>query len=266
MKMVGPNSIILGEEERERMRVAARFNAQLMDFVRPHVQEGATTEELDRLVEAYTRDHGHIPACKGYRNFPKSCCTSVNEVICHGIPGDYRLKSGDLINVDLTTIVNGWHADQSETFLIGEVSDEDRRLVQCSFDCMWAGIEAIRPYGKIIEIGKAIRHLAEGRHFSVVRDYQGHGVGRHFHQEPSVPHYPVRRLGGRTVPPGVAFTIEPMINAGTEQATLDPHDGWTVRTRDGKSSAQFEHTILMTEQGPEVLTLTQDGPQKGHTF
>jgi methionyl aminopeptidase len=260
------DSIILGHEDRDRMRAACRFNAQLMDFIRPQVKEGVTTGEIDRLIHQYTLDHGHRPATLGYKGYPKSCCTSVNEVICHGIPGPYVLKNGDIVNVDITSIVNGWYGDQSETIMIGTPSDEARRLVQNTFECLWKGIEATRPFGRIIEIGRAIRSHAESHGFSVVRDYQGHGLGREFHQEPSIPHYPMRRLGLRGIPPGVCFTIEPMINAGTEQTELDESDHWTVRTRDRKLSAQFEHTILMTETGPEVLTLTKEGPQKGHKF
>ncbi len=260
------DSIILGPEEREMMRAAGRFNAQLMDFIRPHVKEGVSTREIDRLIHQYTLDHGHRPATLNYRGYPKSCCTSVNDVICHGIPDEYVLRSGDIINVDITSVVDGWHGDQSETFLIGEVTDEARRVTQCSFDCLWLAIDVCRPFGRIIEIGRVIRAHAEPLGFSVVRDYQGHGLGRQFHQEPSIPHYPMRRLGTRGIPPGVCFTIEPMINVGTEQGEVDQNDQWTVRTRDGKLSAQFEHTILMTETGPEVLTLTKDGPQRGHRF
>lgn len=259
-------SLILKEEEREKMRAAGRFNAQLMDFIRPHVHEGISTEKIDALIETYTRDHGHIPACKGYRGFPKSCCTSVNDVICHGIPDSYVLKSGDIINVDITSIVDEWHGDQSETFLIGDVSDEARAVVQCAFDCLFLGIEATKPFGRIIEIGRVIRKHAEDLGFSVVRDYQGHGLGKRFHQEPSIPHYPMKRFAARAIQPGICFTVEPMINLGSEHSVLDRNDGWTVRTRDGRYSAQFEHTILMTESGPEILTLTKDGPQKGHKF
>ena len=155
------------------MRTAARFNAQLMDYIRPHVRAGITTGEIDKLVHDYTLDHGHTPACLGYRDFPKSCCTSMNEVICHGIPGDQLLKEGDIVNIDLTSIVDGWLGDQSETFLIGRVSESARRLAQCSFDCLYLGIAAIRPGGRVAEIGMAIQSEAESRGFSVVREYVG---------------------------------------------------------------------------------------------
>ncbi|MCO6455161.1 MAG: type I methionyl aminopeptidase [Pirellulaceae bacterium] len=256
----------LTETERQAMRRACQFNAQLMDFIRPHVRAGITTAAIDRLVHEYTLDHGHTPAPLGYQGFPRSCCTSVNEVICHGIPDGYVLKEGDLINVDVTTIVQGWYGDQSETFLIGNVSNEARAVTQCAFDCLYLAIDAVRPGGRVSDIGDAI--VAEARRFgfSVVREYVGHGVGRRFHQEPSIPHYPTRQSRQDVLLPGICFTIEPMINAGTRLTVLDKSDGWTVRTRDGRPTAQFEHTILLTENGPEILTLTQDGPQRGHRF
>lgn len=253
-------------EHQEGLRRAGRFNAQLMDFVRAHIRPGIRTGDIDRLVYEYTMDHGHRPACLGYKGFPRSVCTSVNEVVCHGIPGDYELKPGDIVNVDLTTIVDGWYGDQSETFLIGEVSQAARRLVQAAFDALWVGIRAAQPGNTILDIGSAISRLARERGFSVVREYQGHGIGREFHQEPGVPHFPEVGSSRVTLVPGMCFTIEPMLNEGGWETTLDRSDGWTVRTRDGRLSAQFEHTILMTESGPEVLTRTQQGPQEGHTF
>jgi methionyl aminopeptidase len=257
--------LLLSEAERDAMRAAGRFNAQVMDYIRPFVRPGVTTNELDRLVYEYTLAHGHTPACLHYKNYPKSICASVNEVVCHGIPNDTPLREGDIVNIDLTTIVDGWHADQSETFLIGQVSDEARRLVQTCFDCLHLGIEAARPYGRINDIGRAIEQHAHAQGFSVVREYQGHGIGREFHQDPGIPHYPQRGYVAR-LEPGMCFTIEPMINAGTWRTVVDPVDRWTVRTRDGKLSAQFEHTILMTETGPEILTQTQHGPRRGHKF
>lgn len=248
------------------MRAAGRFNAQLLDFVRPYVRPGITTAEIDRLVHEYTLDFGHIPACLGYHGFPKSCCTSVNEVICHGIPDDYELKAGDIVNVDVTTIVDGWHGDQSETFLIGEVAEDRRAVTQCAFDTLYLAIEAIQPGGRISDIGDAICREARRRGFSVVEEYIGHGLGREFHQKPNIPHVPTRQSRLDRIEPGVCFTIEPMINVGSNETVLDKKDGWTVRTRDGRCSAQFEHTILMTESGPEILTRTTLGPQPGHQF
>lgn len=262
--------IQLVEAEREMMRRACRFNAELMDFIRPHVQPGATTGEIDDLVNEYTRDHGHVPTQYGYivgdEKYPRNTCISINEVICHGIPGDYVLKEGDIANIDLTTTVDGWIGDQSETFMIGEVSDEARGVVQCAFDAMWAAIDALKPGCRVATIGKAIVGLARKRGYSVVRDFVGHGVGRKFHQEPSIPHYPTPESYRQRLLPGMTFTIEPMINTGSRHTVVDPKDGWTVRTKDGGLSAQFEHTILMTEDGPEAMTVTKDGPQKGHRF
>jgi len=252
--------------ERKGLRAASRFNAELMDFIRPQVVAGATTAELDRLVHEYTLDHGHIPACLGYQGFPKSICTSINEVVCHGIPDGTVLKEGDIINVDLTTIVDGWYGDQSETFMIGKVSDQARRLVQVTFDSLYRGIRAIKPNGRVIDIGRAIFDYARSQGFEVVREYQGHGIGRQFHQDPGIPHFPHPNNVSDVIPPGVCFTIEPMLNVGTWETVLDHSDKWTVRTKDRSLSAQFEHTILMTEDGPEILTLTKSGPQEGHIF
>jgi methionyl aminopeptidase len=248
------------------MREAGELNAQIMDFIRPHVHAGIRTEEIDRLVYEYTLDHRATPACLGYHGFPKSTCISVNEVVCHGIPDKYALREGDIVNVDVTTIVNGWLGDQSETFLIGEVSDEALRVTQCAFDCLYLAIDALRPGCRVAEIGRAITNHAHKQNFGVVREFVGHGIGRRFHQEPSIPHYPTRQSHIDRLPPGICFTVEPMVNAGTRDTVLDRSDGWTVRTRDGKLSAQFEHTILMTEDGPEILTRTKHGPQLGHLF
>jgi len=256
----------LGTEEREMMREACRFNSQLMDAVRPMMKPGTSTGEIDRFVYKYTRDHGHIPATLNSQNFPKSCCTSVNNVICHGIPGKYRLKEGDIVNLDLTTIVSGWHGDQSETFCIGEISAEARKVVQCAFDAMYCGIDATRPGGRVSEIGHAIVAHAKKFRFGVVRDFVGHGLGREFHLPPNIPHYPTAQSKRDRLLPGMCFTVEPMINAGDYRTVLDKSDGWTVYTRDNKLSAQFEHTVLMTEDGPEVLTYTKEGPQRGHKF
>ena len=187
-------------------------------------------------------------------------------MICHGIPGDYALRDGDIVNLDLTTIVDGWHGDQSETFLIGEVSEERLAVTQCAFDCMHLAIDALKPGSSVATIGQSIVPEAHGRGFSVVREYVGHGLGKQFHLDPSIPHYPNRQSRIDRLYPGMCFTVEPMINAGTRYSRCDKSDGWTVRTKDGRSSAQFEHSVMMTEQGPEILTQCQDGPHKGHTF
>jgi len=258
--------LYLKDEEREGLRAAGRFNASLMDFLRPYVVAGNSTDKLDKLANTFTRDHGHIPACLNYKGYPKTICTSVNEVVCHGIPNSTPLKSGDIVNVDITTIVDGWYGDQSETFLIGSVSESARRLVQTTFDALFLGIRALRPGCAVTEIGRAIQTFAAAAGYSVVREYQGHGIGREFHQEPGIPHFPQPSSNRDLLRPGVCFTIEPMLNMGTWETRLDKKDKWTVRTRDSALSAQFEHTILMTEQGPEILTLTQNGPQEGHRF
>jgi methionyl aminopeptidase len=237
-----------------------------MDFIRGQFRPGITTGQIDRLVAKYTRDHGHIPACLGYQGFPKCCCTSVNDVICHGIPDDYVLREGDIVNIDLTTIVDGWFGDQSETLIIGSATAEARRLVQCAFDSLYAAIDNLTPGCRVSNIGDAIVRRARMDGFTVVKEYVGHGLGRQFHQEPSIPHYPNTASRMERLEPGVCFTIEPMINAGSRHTRLDKEDGWTVRTKDGRLSAQFEHSILMTEQGPEILTPSQCGPQRGHRF
>lgn len=261
-----PIPLYLNEEQRNGLRAAGRFNAQLMDFLREHVQPGISTEQLDQLAYQYTKDHGHTPACKGYHGYPKTICTSVNEVVCHGIPNDVLLKEGDIVNVDATTIVDGWYGDQSETFLLEEVSASARRLVQATFESLFVGIRASRPGGTVMDIGRAIQQYAQKAGYSVVREYQGHGIGRDFHQEPGVPHFPSLTSSRDLLKPGTCFTIEPMLNIGGWKTRLDKKDGWTVRTMDGSLSAQFEHTILMTENGPEILTLTRNGPQEGHQF
>ena len=254
------------EADREGLRQAARFNASVLDMLRDHVQPGMRTGALDELAEQYIRDHGHIPACLGYKGFPRSICTSVNQVVCHGIPGKYELREGDLVNVDCTSIVNGWFGDSSETFLIGDVSDEALRITQGAFDALWIGIRAICPYSPVIDIGRAIARFAAEHGFGVVENFQGHGIGRRFHQDPGVPHYPLASAKKDLLYPGVCFTIEPMLNLGPKETHPPLPDGWTVITQQGCLSAQFEHQILMTEDGPEVLTLTMHGPQEGHRF
>lgn len=258
--------LYLSEEERDGLRAAGRFNATLMDFLRDHVRAGITTNALDKLAETYTRDHGHVPACLGYNGFPKAICTSVNEVVCHGIPNDRELQDGDIVNLDCTTIVNGWYGDSSETFLIGEVSEDARRIVQAAFDALWIGIRAIEPYSSALEVGLAISRFGRAEQLGVVENFQGHGIGRMFHQDPGIPHVPLRRSRRDILAPGASFTIEPMLNLGGKETDGPLNDGWTIVTRDRSLSAQFEHQLLMTEFGPEILTLTKKGPQEGHTF
>ena len=266
-KNARPKAPIYNGTDRDGLRRASRFNAQLMDFLRPHVKAGVTTLELDRMAYEYTLDHGHTPACLGYKGYPNTICTSVNEVVCHGIPNKIPLREGDIVNLDLTTIVDGWHGDSSETFLIEPVAEEARKLVQVAFDSMYVGIDAIHPFGKLTDIGRAIERFARVRGYSVVQEYQGHGLGREFHQEPGVPHFvPKLNPSQLIIEPGMCFTVEPMINTGTWRTMLDKRDKWTVRTMDLSLSAQFEHTILVTESGPEILTVTENGPKPGYTF
>jgi methionyl aminopeptidase len=256
----------LTEIQRDGMRAAGRFNSQLMDYVRAYIAPGISTGEIDRLVHDYTIQHKHTPATLGYLGYTKSCCTSVNEVICHGIPNEYVLKAGDIINVDVTSIVDGWHGDQSETFLVGEVSDVARTVTQCAFNAMHRAIAALEPGCPVSVIGENVVAEATACGFTVVREYVGHGLGRRFHQYPNIPHIPDRKSRQERLLPGMCFTVEPMINAGTRFTKLDTKDNWTVRTRDGNLSAQFEHTVLMTEEGPEILTQCENGPKKGNKF
>lgn len=262
----GQRRIQLGKIEREAMRAAGRFNGELMDYVRPFIRPGVKTVEIDQMVHQYTIDHGHKPATLGYQGFPKSCCTSVNDVICHGIPSNYILKQGDIVNLDVTTIVDGWHGDSSETFLIGQVSEQARAVTQCAFDSLYAAVDAIQPGCRVSDIGDAIIAVAAKYGFSIVREFVGHGVGQSFHQEPTIPHFPNRPSRQERLLPGTCFTIEPMINVGARYAITDRVDGWTVRTKDGSLSAQFEHTVLMTEDGPECLTHSPGGPARGDRF
>ncbi|QDT04748.1 Methionine aminopeptidase [Rubripirellula lacrimiformis] len=258
--------LILTTEQQDAMRRAGRVNARLLDYIRPHVTAGISTRQIDEMIHGWTIDNGHVPATLGYQNYPKSCCTSINDVICHGIPDEYVLQDGDIINVDITTIVDGWHGDQSETFLIGDVSEERRAVTQCAFDCLYLAIEALTPGCRVSTIGETVVPEAHRRGFTVVREYVGHGLGLQFHLDPSVPHFPNRQSRIDRLYPGMCFTVEPMINAGSRYTRSDKDDGWTVRTKDGRASAQFEHSLLMTEDGPEILTLTEDGPRRGHQF
>jgi methionyl aminopeptidase len=248
-------------EQIEGMRRSGAFNGRLMDYIRPHVLAGIATDELNTLIHRYTVDHGHIPACLGYKGsravFPKSCCISRNNVVCHGIPSvDERILDGDIVNIDLTTIVDGFHGDSSETFMIGAVSKEARHLVGVAARALIVGIEAVKPGAHLRTIGDAIEPYVKSEGCSVVQQYTGHGIGLKFHESFSVYHHIEPRGEDVIMLPGMTFTIEPMINLGGYEVTTDRQDGWTVRTQDGSLSAQFEHTLLVTESGAEVLTLT----------
>ncbi len=240
------------EAELAGIRAAGRLTAKLLDLVAERIRAGVATAEIDSWVHEATVAAGGVPATLGYRGFPASVCTSLNEQICHGIPDGTVLKAGDIINVDVTTILNGYYADASRMFLIGEVSPEARRLVEAARECLNRGIRAVRAGGHFGDIGGAIQECAESQGFSVVRDYTGHGVGREFHEEPSVFHYG-RRGSGPRIEADMVFTIEPMINAGTYKTRL-LENGWTAVTRDGSLSAQWEHTVRATARGSEILT------------
>jgi methionyl aminopeptidase len=239
------------------MRRAGRLAAEVLDFITPHVRTGVMTGELDQLCHDFITAHGAIPAPLGYRGFPKSICTSVNHVVCHGIPGDKRLVDGDILNIDITVIVDGWHGDTSRMFCIGEPGVKGRKLVDATYEAMMRGIAVVRPGATLGDIGHAIQSYAEGQRFSVVRDFCGHGLGRIFHDAPSVLHYgePGRGLALRE---GMFFTIEPMINAGGWQVKLLA-DGWTAVTKDRSLSAQFEHSIGVTADGYEIFTESPKG-------
>jgi len=254
------NHLCLSSNDQGKMRDACAFNSQLMDYLRDKIDVGVSTNEIDTLVHKYTLDHNHIPACLGYHGFPKTLCTSVNEVICHGIPDDYILKDGDIVNIDLTTVVDGWFGDQSEMFLIGNVSEKAKTLCEVAYESMMKGIEAIRPGEPMANVGIAIEAVAKPLGYGVVRDYQGHGIGRKFHQEPSVPHFKTAESMAFIVEPGMCFTVEPMINEGTHLTVLDRKDGWTVRTKDSLLSAQWEHTLLINNNGAEILTKCKGNP------
>ncbi len=237
----------------EAMRVAGRLAAEVLEMIVPHVRAGVTTLELDRLCHEYIVDHQQaIPAPLNYHGFPKSICTSVNHVVCHGIPGERKLRNGDIVNIDITVIKDGFHGDTSKMFIVGEPSIKARRLVDTAYECLLTGIDMVRPGVRLGDIGAAIQALAESRNYSVVREYCGHGIGRQFHEEPQVLHYGTPGTG-LELRPGMTFTIEPMINVGKRDVKLLP-DQWTVVTKDRSLSAQWEHTILVTEQGREVLT------------
>jgi methionyl aminopeptidase len=238
----------------EKMRAAGRLAARILDLVEGEIRPGISTADVDRMVEDITRQHGATSAPYGYHGFPAHCCTSVNEVVCHGIPDPKRiLRDGDIVNVDVTPLLDGLHGDASRTFLVGEVSDEARRLVRDTYNALWRGIEAVTPGGHVGDIGYAIQSYVEPRGYSVVRQFSGHGIGRDFHTAPAVMHVG-RRGSGEVLHPGMTFTIEPMINLGDWRCHI-LQDGWTAVTVDGKLSAQFEHTLLVTESGVEVLTL-----------
>ncbi|TXH16211.1 MAG: type I methionyl aminopeptidase [Gammaproteobacteria bacterium] len=247
-------------DEIEKMRVAGRLAGEVLDYIEPFVKAGITTEELDKLCHDYMVDvQGCIPAPlnyapSGYDPYPKSICTSVNQQVCHGVPGERVLKNGDIINLDITTIKDGYHGDTSRMFIVGEGSIQAKRLCEITFECMWLGISVVKPGAFLGDIGAVIQKHAEKNGYSVVREFCGHGIGKKFHEDPQVLHYGKAGTGPR-LEAGMMFTIEPMINAG-KAAIREMADGWTIVTKDRSLSAQWEHTILVTDTGYEVMTLS----------
>jgi methionyl aminopeptidase len=251
------NVLIKTPEEIEKMRVAGRLAAEVLEMIGPYDVARTTTDELNTLCHDYiTQVQGAIPAPLNYKGFPKSICTSVNHVICHGIPNDKKLKEGDIINIDVTVIKEGYHGDTSKMFFVGEPSIQAARLVKVTRECMVLGIQQVKPGNFLGDIGAAIQAHAHAHHFSVVREYCGHGIGKIFHEDPQVLHYGKAKTGLK-LEAGMIFTIEPMINAGKRENRLLP-DNWTVVTKDHSLSAQWEHTILVTDTGYEVLTRRQE--------
>jgi len=251
-------------EEIEGMRVAGRLASEVLDFITPHVKPGVTTGRLDELCHDFMVNvQGTIPAPlnyapPGHRPYPKSICTSVNHQVCHGVPGDKLLRNGDVVNIDITVIKDGWHGDTSRMFYVGEPTVQAKRLCETTYECMWKGIEQVKPGASLGDIGGAIQRYAESKGFSVVREFCGHGIGRRFHEEPQILHYG-RPGHGMKLTPGMTFTIEPMINAG-KRDIRQLADGWTIVTADHSLSAQWEHTVLVTDDGYEILTVSDKTP------
>lgn len=252
--LVPSRSLIKTPEQIEGIRRSGAVNTGVLDLVAKEIKAGMSTAEIDRMVYDYTVAHGAVPAPLNYEGFPKSVCTSINEVVCHGIPSeDEILQEGDIINVDVSTILDGYYSDASRMFIIGKTTPEKEKLVRVTKECLEIGMRAAKPFGFVGDIGNAIQRHAEKNGFSVVRDLCGHGVGLAFHEEPEVLHFG-RKGTGMLLVPGMVFTIEPMINMGDWHVFIDEDDGWTVVTEDEKPSAQWEHTFLMTEHGLEILT------------
>ncbi len=251
--LMPPRDIIKNKEQIEGIKKSAKINNEILDLVGEKIKEGMSTADIDKIVYDYTISQGAIPAPLNYGGFPKSVCTSINEEVCHGIPDEnIILKSGDIINVDVSTIKDGYFSDASRMYMIGEVSNEAKRLVEVSKECLQKGIEAVKPWGFLGDIGAAVQEHAEKNGYSVVREFGGHGVGLQFHEDPFVAH--VGRKGeGMVLVPGMTFTIEPMINEGKYEVFVDADNDWTAITEDGSLSAQWEHMILVTEDGIEIL-------------
>ena len=244
-------------EDFEGMRRAGRLVAEALDMIGEHVRPGVTTGELDDLIREFTLDNGGLPACLGYKGYTKTVCTSINHVVCHGIPGDKALKDGDIVNIDHTVIVDGWHGDSSRMYPVGQINTRARRLIDVTYEALDIGLKQVKPGNTFGDIGYAIQKFVEGQHMSVVRDFCGHGIGRVFHDNPNVLHFG-RRGEGAVIKPGMFFTVEPMVNLG-KPAVKVLSDGWTAVTRDKSLSAQCEHTIGVTEDGCELFTASPKG-------
>jgi methionyl aminopeptidase len=263
-RLANPGIQLKTPQEVEGMRVAGRLASEVLDFIAPQVKPGVTTAELDRLCHEYmVKEQGTIPAPlnyapPGHSPYPKSICTSVNHQVCHGVPGDKVLKGGDIVNIDITVIKDGWHGDTSRMFYAGEPTVQAKRLCETTYECMWKGIAMVRPGVSLGDIGAAIQRHAEARGFSIVREFCGHGIGRRFHEEPQILHYG-RPGQGLRLQEGMTFTIEPMVNAG-KRDIRQLADGWTIVTADHSLSAQWEHTILVTANGYEILTRSAGTP------
>jgi len=243
-------------EEIEKMRLAGRLAASIIDMITPYVQVGVATEELDQTCHNYILEQGAIPAPLNYRGYPKSICASINHVICHGIPGPKKLKDGDIVNLDITVIKDGYHGDTGKMFMLGKPSILAARLVRVTKECLYLAIKAVKPGVRLGDLGSIIQKHAESHNFSVVREYCGHGIGKNFHEDPQVLHYGTPGTG-LILEPGMIFTIEPMINAGKKEMKLLP-DNWTAITKDHSLSAQWEHTVLVTDTSYEVLTKREE--------
>src|SRR6195952_656090 len=256
----GRHIILHPPEHFEGMRAAGRLAALTLDMIAPHVRNGVATAELDRLIHEFTLDHAAVPATLNYRGYPKSSCISINHVVCHGIPGDRRLQDGDILNIDVTSIVDGWYGDSSRMYVVGPVSRRASVLIDVTYEALQRGLAAVRPGRTLGDVGHAIQSYVEQQRFSVVRDFCGHGIGQRFHEAPNILHFG-KPGQGIVLQPGMFFTIEPMVNAGRpEVKVLD--DGWTAVTRDRSLSAQFEHMIGVTEDGCEIFTLSPGGLDK----
>lgn len=252
--LVPSRKLIKTSEQIEGIRKSGVINTGVLNLVEKEIKAGMSTAEIDKLVYDYTTSHGAIPAPLNYEGFPKSVCTSINEVVCHGIPSEEEiLREGDIVNIDVSTILDGYYSDASRMFIIGQTTPQKEKLVRVAKECLEIGMKAAHPFGFIGDIGNAIQKHAESNGFSVVRDLCGHGVGLEFHEEPDVEHFG-RKGTGMLLVPGMVFTIEPMINMGTYKVFIDEEDGWTVVSEDELPSAQWEHTFLMTENGLEILT------------